>query len=57
MGLGFKGDTGHHHSISENIESIKIKYGFSKGYFGELGGRCMVASFVGKERRAAFRLP
>ncbi len=38
MGLGFKGDTGHHHSISENIESIKIKYGFSKGYFGEQSG-------------------
>ena len=34
MGLGFKGDTGHHHSISENIDSLKNDYGFNNGYFG-----------------------
>lgn len=34
MGLGFKGDTGHHHSISENLDTLKNDYGFHDGYFG-----------------------
>ncbi len=37
MGLGFKGDTGHHHTIAENINSLKSNYGFNNGYFGEQG--------------------
>lgn len=37
MGLGFKGDTGHHHSISENLDTLKNDYGFHNGYFGEKG--------------------
>lgn len=37
MGLGFKGDTGHHHSISENIVSLKSDYEFHNGYFGDKG--------------------
>lgn len=34
MGLGFKGDTGNHHSISENLDTLKNDYGFHDGYFG-----------------------
>ena len=37
MGLGFKGDTGHHHSISENIEIIRKEYWYDGGFFGEEG--------------------
>ena len=43
MGHGFKGDTGHHHSIRENLSSLKNEYEFKDGYFGEQGeGRSFV---------------
>ncbi len=37
MGHGYKGDTGHYHSISENLPSITSEYGYHDGYFGEKG--------------------
>ena len=39
MGHGYKGDTGHQHTIGENIDSMKEKFGYneSTGYFGEKG--------------------
>ena len=39
MGHGFKGDTGHYHTIGENIGSLKSKYSFNEktGYFGTVG--------------------
>ncbi len=37
MGLGFKGDTGHHHSILENMPTITTKYKYHNGYFGDKG--------------------
>ena len=43
MGHGYKGDTGHHHSITENLGSLTAKYDYSNGYFGEQGkGRSFV---------------
>ena len=37
MGHGYKGDTGHYHTISENIPSVtsKFKYSNASGYFGD----------------------
>ena len=35
MGHGYKGDTGHHHSIGENIAATAAKFPYSDGYFGE----------------------
>ena len=37
MGLGFKGDTGHHHTISENIDELKKDYQYKNGYLGRKG--------------------
>ena len=37
MGHGYKGDTGHHHSITENLPSLTKKYDYRNGYFGEKG--------------------
>lgn len=37
MGLNYKGNTDHHHSISENLRSITTKYSLSNGYFGTKG--------------------
>lgn len=37
MGHGYKGDTGHHHSISENIPTLKKEYKYQNGYFGDPG--------------------
>lgn len=34
MGHGYKGDTGHHHSISENIAATASKFPYHNGYFG-----------------------
>jgi hypothetical protein len=43
MGHGYKGDTGHHHSISENLGTLKTYYSYNKGYFGVKGdGRIFV---------------
>lgn len=43
MGLGYKGDTGHHHSITENLSSLRANYKYSNGYFGDPGhGRSFV---------------
>lgn len=43
MGHGYKGDTGHHHSITENLGSLTAKYDYSNGFFGEQGkGRSFV---------------
>lgn len=35
MGHGYKGDTGHHHSIGENVAATAAKFPYSDGYFGE----------------------
>ena len=35
MGHGYKGDTGHHHSISENLPSLTSSYPYHNGYFGK----------------------
>lgn len=37
MGLGYKGDTGHHHSIGENISDLSKDYPIKNGYFGTAG--------------------
>lgn len=37
MGRGFKGDTGHHHSITENLPSLTSSYDYHNGYFGVKG--------------------
>lgn len=37
MGHGYKGDTGHHHSITENLSSLTSSYDYHNGYFGEKG--------------------
>lgn len=39
MGHGYKGDTGHYHSLSENVSSLKASFPFNEktGYFGEKG--------------------
>lgn len=37
MGHGYKGDTGHHHSITENLPSLTSNYGYHNGYFGVKG--------------------
>ncbi len=37
MGHGYKGDTGHHHSITENIPLLTANYKFHDGYFGDRG--------------------
>lgn len=37
MGHGYKGDTGHHHSITENLPVLKANYDYHGGYFGEKG--------------------
>lgn len=38
MGLGYKGDTGHFHSLGENLPTlVKYKYNSETGYFGEKG--------------------
>lgn len=43
MGHGYKGDTGHHHSITENLSLLKSDYKYQNGYFGDPGqGRSFV---------------
>lgn len=39
MGFGYKGDTGHYHTLGENAASLKESYKFNpnSGYFGEPG--------------------
>ena len=39
MGHGYKGDTGHRHTIGENMASVtaKFKYNEITGYFGDKG--------------------
>lgn len=37
MGLGYKGDTGHHYSVSENLSGLKKDYPVRNGYFGKNG--------------------
>ena len=35
MGHGYKDDTGHHHSIGENIATAAARFPYSNGYFGK----------------------
>lgn len=43
MGHGYKGDTGHHHSLSENLSDLTSNYQCRNGYFGDPGqGRSFV---------------
>lgn len=39
MGFGYKGDTGHYHTLGENSASLKEAFDFNKntGYFGKKG--------------------
>ena len=37
MGTGYKGNADHYHSISENLPTMKEKYAYNDGYFGEKG--------------------
>ena len=37
MGRGYKGDTGHHHSITENLPSLTSDYEYHNGYVGDKG--------------------
>ncbi len=34
MGHGYKGDTGHHHSLGENVAAVAAEFPYSNGYFG-----------------------
>ena len=53
MGHGYKGDTGHHHSISENLPSLQSKYNYNDGYFGVPGhGRDYVRNFISENPEA-----
>jgi hypothetical protein len=50
MGHGYKGDTGHHHSLMENIGRLKSDYTLRNGYFGEKGqGRDFVRNITSDE--------
>ena len=50
MGHGYKGDTGHHHSITENLPDLTSNYDYHKGYFGEKGqGRDFVRNISGAD--------
>jgi len=47
MGHGYKGDTGHHHSITENLGSLQSEYKYNNGYFGDPGqGRSFVRNIA-----------
>ena len=47
MGHGYKGDTGHHHSITENLGALTDKYDYHDGYFGTHGqGRSFVRNIA-----------
>jgi len=47
MGYGYKGNTGHHHSITENLSGLQTNYKYSKGYFGDPGqGRSFVRNIT-----------
>ena len=47
MGHGYKGNTGHYHSISENLDILKSNYLYNNGYFGEKGqGRSFVRNMA-----------
>ena len=47
MGHGYKGDTGHHHSITENLPSLTSSFKYHNGYFGDRGqGRNFVRSII-----------
>ena len=47
MGHGYKGDTGHHHSITENLGSLQSEYKYNNGYFGDPGqGRLFVRNII-----------
>lgn len=47
MGHGYKGDTGHHHTISENLLSLTASYKLNNGYFGLKGqGRSFVRNIA-----------
>ncbi len=47
MANGFKGDTGHHHSITENLPSLTKDYDYHNGYFGNKGeGRDFVRNIT-----------
>lgn len=37
MGTGFKGNTSHFHRVTENIPGMAADYGYSNGYFGNIG--------------------
>ncbi len=37
MGHGYKGNTGYHHSITENLPSLISEYDYHNGYFGDKG--------------------
>jgi hypothetical protein len=39
MGFGYKGDTGHYHTLGENAASLKKSFKFNpnSGYFGDKG--------------------
>ena len=53
MGLGYKGDTGHHHSITENLSSLRADYKYNNGYFGNPGhGRGYVREIESDEPAA-----
>jgi len=50
MGHGYKGDTGHHHSITENLSSLTSSYDYHNGYFGEKGqGRNFVRNITSSD--------
>ncbi len=37
MGHGYKGNTGHHHSLIENLPALTASYEYHDGYFGDKG--------------------
>ena len=54
MGTGYKGNADYHHSISENVGTLKENYKFSNGYFGDPGqGRTFTRNVASDDPAAA----
>lgn len=57
MGHGYKGDTDHYYSISENLPMLQSKYEYHDGYFGEPGhGRSFVRNIRSTDPVEAARI-
>ena len=55
MGHGYKGDTGHYHTIGENVGALRERFAFNEntGYFGVRGksGKGNIRNIATQHRR------